>query len=222
MRFITDFGDPGVLAPIAILIFVLLLIGGQRRTALAWLMLLGGGLGLIVVLKLSLADCHPPSLWAAIRTPSGHTASATLIYGGLFALLGAGVGLTVLAAAGVAMLIGLTRLILHAHLAGEAIVGGGIGVLGTGLLAVAVPYLGRRGIAANPFGLNLLVIALALALALHGVHWRLEPKIRYVSHHYWPFRVCRIAPHHYAHASSGRGAPTGNKRIGRGVDFLSL
>jgi hypothetical protein len=106
----------------------------------------------------------------------------------------------VLAAAGVAMLIGLTRLILHAHVIGEALVGGGIGLLGTGLLAAAVPYLARRGGVVNPFGANLAVLALILAVALHGVHWRLEPKIRYVSHHYWPLRVCRLAAHHYAHA----------------------
>ena len=147
---------------------------------------------MIVVLKLSLAGCQPPSPLAAFRTPSGHTASATLIYGGLIAVISGDVGVTVLASVICAILIGVSRLILHLHTLAEAMVGGSVGALGSSLLAVALPHLTGQARSPRYLTTGLPVIALVMALALHGVHWRLEPKISYVSHHYWPWHVCRM------------------------------
>jgi membrane-associated phospholipid phosphatase len=201
VTFITDFGDPGVLLPVATAVFTLLLLLGQRRIAMAWLLMLATGFGLILALKLTFASCVPPSLLAEIHTPSGHTASATLIYGGLIALLGGGLSLTLVASFGFATLIGTSRLFLHLHSAAETAIGGAVGMLGITLFAAALP--GVSVVDSRPRHLVILpIIGVSLALALHGVHWPLEPTIRHVSHHYWPFPACRTPAQHHGQQES--------------------
>lgn len=187
--FLTNLGDPGVLFPVAVVILGLLLLIGQHRTAIVWALTVGISLGIVVVLKMTFAGCVPPSLLTEIQSPSGHTASATLVYGGLVALLGTRLVFTLVASLGCATLIGASRLLLHMHTVEEAALGGGIGVLGVALFSVSLPKNAAAG-SRGEMLFALPVIALSLALALHGVHWRMEPIIRSVSYHYWPFRVC--------------------------------
>lgn len=189
VTFLTDFGDPGVLLPVAAAILGVLLLLGQHRAAALWTLTLGMSLGVVLVLKLTFAGCVSPSRLTEIHSPSGHTASATLVYGGLIALLDTRLVITLVASVGCATLIGTSRLLLHLHTAEEAALGGGIGVLGVALLAVSLPrnaMIGSRG----ELSLSLSIVVMSLALALHGIHWRVEPLIRNVSHHYWPFRAC--------------------------------
>ena len=54
---VTDFGDQGVLLPLAAGIALLLALSGWRRGALAWTAAIGGTLALILLLKLRFFAC---------------------------------------------------------------------------------------------------------------------------------------------------------------------
>lgn len=66
---VTDFGDQGVLLPLAAGIALLLALSGWRRGALAWTAAIGGTLALILLLKLrflpAVISCRTPA--SAIR-----------------------------------------------------------------------------------------------------------------------------------------------------------
>ena len=157
----------------------------QRRWVLAgaWVLSVAGVLGAVLVLKLADQACG----WAVpalgpdrldLRSPSGHAASAAVLWGGLLTLLSAGrgrrtVAVAVLAGVSAALLIGFTRVALGAHTVSEALVGGMVGIAGAllfGALAASVAA-GRRG-AALPVAGALLAVGIA-----HGRHLGAEPTI---------------------------------------------
>jgi membrane-associated phospholipid phosphatase len=169
VRFLTDFADQAVLLPLALVVAVCLACTGWWRGLGAWLVGVGGTLGLMFVLKVVFIACGPPHL---LRTPSGHTAAAAVICGGLMAVLAGrrrwAVPVAILAAA----VIGATRLLLHAHLPREVVVGGLAGIGGAWLVAALsgpLPEFGRRRIA---------LAALVVAMVLHGLRLPAEAEIR--------------------------------------------
>lgn len=175
MTFITDFADQAVVLPTALLVAVVLAMQGWRRGAVAWVLAVGGTLGLMLALKLA-CDWFMPG--PALRSPSGHAAAAGALYGGLTALLT--VRASPLRTAAIALawvvLIAVTRLALGAHTVPEVVVGGLVGVAGAAGLRLAA---GVRppGLARAP-----LVLAAALvALAFHGHHVKLERSIHGVA-----------------------------------------
>src|SRR6478736_8444781 len=84
---VTDFGDQGVLLPLAAGIALLLALSGWRRGALAWTAAIGGTLALILLLKLRFLVCGHVLPGASFSNPSGHTAAAAAVYGGLGAMI---------------------------------------------------------------------------------------------------------------------------------------
>lgn len=143
---------------------------GWPRGALAWLVVTLATLGLMLVLKMAAFACGPP----ALRSPSGHTAAAAVVLGGLAVVLGRGRRLSsVLLAAGFgAVLIGLSRLMLHVHTAPEVLAGGAVGVLGALVLAHVA--------GSPPVGVRLgwlAAIVLLVVVAMHGFRLNAERRI---------------------------------------------
>lgn len=147
---------------------------GWRRGAIAWTAALCATFALMLCLKLVAFACGPPEL----RSPSGHTAAAAVVLGGLAVVFGRGARsrMVLLAAAGGAVLIGMSRLVLGVHTAPEVVLGGLVGVAGAfALTRLAGPpprRLRLRWLAA---------VAILVIVLFHG--WRLdaEPRIHLVA-----------------------------------------
>ena len=85
-RFVTDLADQAVLIPVAIAVAVVFAIAGWWRGVVAWTTAVGATLGVMLLLKLAFLACGPllPSMDVS---PSGHTAAAGVVYGGLLAIM---------------------------------------------------------------------------------------------------------------------------------------
>src|SRR5271168_5154181 len=144
---------------------------GWRRGARAWATAVAVMLLSIALLKLVFVHCDRAG---GLGSPSGHTASAALIYGGGAALLlrlrtPAAAALAGLAAA----IIGATRLALHLHSPADVLAGAAIGIACATLLA----HLAGPRPRAQPLR-YFAPEALAAMVLLHGMHLHLEEAIR--------------------------------------------
>lgn len=172
MQFLTDFADQAVVLPLIATVALCLAALGWPRGALAWLAAVGVSFALVLLLKLAFVTCGPALGVPALRSPSGHTAAAAVIAGGLAALLRHRGGVVLLTAGLAAALIGTTRLVLGYHTPPEVLLGGTIGVagaLGFAALAGRAPALRVRW---------LFAAVLIVAVLLHGEHLDAEPRIR--------------------------------------------
>jgi membrane-associated phospholipid phosphatase len=172
MCFLTDFADQAVVLPVVATVALMLAVLGWRRGALAWLAAIGVSFAAVLVLKLVFATCGPALGLAALHSPSGHTAAAAVMAGGVAVALGRG-RWVVLASAGLgALLIGVTRVGLGLHTPVEVALGGILGVLGA---------LGFTWLAGKPPPLRLrwlFTAVVAVAFLLHGRHLEAESRIR--------------------------------------------
>ena len=187
MRFLTDFADQAVILPLACAVALALLLAGWRRGALAWVASVVGTLGAVLIAKMAVLACIALVVLPDLRSPSGHTASAAVVYGGLIVLLlptparGARrLVVALLFGAAFAVLFGGTRLALHVHTLSDVIAGACLGIAGALVLArVAGPRpAGFR--AAAP-----VAAALAVALLLHGIHLHAEEALDRLSCRFW-------------------------------------
>jgi membrane-associated phospholipid phosphatase len=194
MQFLTDFADQAVILPLAVAIGLALLVAGWRRGAAAWLGAVGATLGMVLLSKVAGAACLNALALLDLQSPSGHTASAAVVYGGLIALTSPEPARPVrrwiaalLPAAALAVLVGATRLAVHAHTVAEVLAGAAIGIAG----ALALARLAGR----QPAGLQVSVpwaAAVVVAVVMHGRHLQAEDAIDRLS--------CRLA-------SAGLAAP---------------
>lgn len=188
MHFLTNFADEAVILPLVFAIGCTLAALGWRRGALAWVVAVGATLGLMLLFKLAAFACGPPML----RSPSGHTAAAAVVVGGLAAALGYGrrSRTVLLAAAFAAVLIGVSRLVLGVHTALEVALAGLIGIAG----ALALNHLAGS----PPHGLRLrwlAAVTLGVVLLFHGWHLNAEPRIhRAALRAAHELHVCRGVP----------------------------
>ncbi len=161
---------------------------GWGRGALAWSVAVGATLALMLLLKLVAFACGPPLL----RSPSGHTAAAAVVLGGLAVVLGRGRRrrVVLLAAAFAGVLIGVSRLVLRVHTAPEVALGGLVGVAG----ALALSHLAGP----PPRGLRigwLAAVTVVVVVLFHGWHLDAEPRIHVAALHVArDLQVCRGAP----------------------------
>lgn len=189
MNFLTDFADQAVILPLGLAVALALAVLGWRRGALAWLLTMCATLGAMLVLKILVGVCAAPLAGLGLRSPSGHTAAAAMVYGGLAALLGrTGIGRVILIAAAIALLIGLTRIGLGAHTLPEVFLGGLVGCAGAVLLVRAAGepparlHIGR-----------LAAIVVAVVILTHGFHLQAEPRIQDFSRLYgWLIPGCAV------------------------------
>jgi membrane-associated phospholipid phosphatase len=188
-QFITDFGDQAVVLPLAATVGATTALTGWRRGAIAWCLTVGVALALMLLLKLVFAACGMLLLGHMLHSPSGHTASAAVVYGGLATLLISRSRAPLLPAALLATLfalaIGLSRLSLGVHTLLEVLLGGAVGIAGAIVLSRAA---GRP-----PPGWRLAPVCLAGATVLllfHGLHLDAEPRIDALADTLWPFSAC--------------------------------
>ncbi len=192
MLFLTDFADLAVVLPLAVAVAVALLAAGWPRGAMAWTVAVPATLLAVLAAKLTVAACGSLLPLHGLRSPSGHTASAAVVYGGLLSLLlpepprGLRRPFAALLLAGLfAILFGGSRLALHVHTRADVVAGAALGVAGA--LALA------RLAGPRPAGLRVaipLAAALAVVLLFHGEHLRAQDQIDRVSHMVWPLTLC--------------------------------
>jgi membrane-associated phospholipid phosphatase len=187
MSFITDFADQAVILPLAAAIGVALLAEGWHRGAAAWTLAVAGTFAVMLALKLLFMACAQSFGTPYIHTPSGHVAAATVVAGGLAAvLLGRRASVLPLAAL-VAVLIGISRIVLGAHSLQEVLLGALVGMVGASALLLIAgrlpPTLNVRRIA---------VVAVAVVVVFHGLHLPAEAHIRATAFRFAQiFAVCQ-------------------------------
>lgn len=192
MHFLTDFADQAVMLPVALAVGVALALGGWRRGALAWALAVLGTLLAVVLAKLAVAATSGMLPLHGLKSPSGHVASAAVVYGGLVALLlpeparGARHPfVALLLAAAFATLFAGTRLALHVHTRSDVLAGACLGIAGAlALTRLAGPRPSRLTRAAP------VLAALAMVLLFHGRHLHAEDQIGRFARLVWSANAC--------------------------------
>jgi membrane-associated phospholipid phosphatase len=186
LNFLTDFADQAVALPLVLAVLLGLLGLRWWRGAGAWALAACFTFGTILLLKIVFAACATQLAATGIHSPSGHTASACLVYGGLFVLLARRPShmLTALfIAAAFAIVFGYSRLALEVHTPGDVAAGGLIGLLGVAVLVVAA---GRRPepLLRWPIGVSVV----GVLVVFHGFRLPAEGAIRHFALADWiPF-----------------------------------
>ncbi|NPD69117.1 phosphatase PAP2 family protein [Lichenicola cladoniae] len=192
IQWFTDFGDQAIVLPTSVFVLLFLLLSRCWKTALAWAISMGGVLALMLLLKLGIGACGPALGAGALDSPSGHTASATMLYGGIAAILFPRLGSRVrfMLAISVALLFGASRVILHDHSVIEVVIGG---LVGLGGLAI---FMRLRG--PGPSRLPRVWIMLVLAgitLLEHGHRMTIEHRIHSFATLRLRALICPSQPH---------------------------
>lgn len=171
MNFLTDFADQAVVLPIVLAVALVLAVLGWWRGALAWLAAIGMTFVAILVLKLGFMACEPVFGPWALRSPSGHTAAAAVVAGGLAALLSGRILIVLSVAALAAASVGATRVVLGLHSVPEVMFAAVVGIAG----AAGLSWLAGSPPMRRP--VPLLAVAAALAVLLHGARLPAEGAI---------------------------------------------
>jgi membrane-associated phospholipid phosphatase len=175
MMFLTNLADQAVILPVVFAMAIVLAMQGWRRGALVWLGVVFVTFGLMLVLKLGFLACAPLTGPIDIRSPSGHVAAATIVSGGLAALLTRRRSSILSVAVLAAVVIGVSRLVLGVHSLPEVVLGGLVGLAGaTALLTLAGPTPALRP------G-RLLAVVVIVATLFHGMHLPAEAAIRHTA-----------------------------------------
>ena len=190
LHFVTAFADEAVLLPLSACVVVGFAASGWRRGALGWAAAVAGTLAVMLVLKLCLIPCGHLLPLSSLRSPSGHTAGAAVVYGSLLAIWirhksGTArwtVPVTLLFVA----LIGTSRLALGYHSTIEVLIGGAVGLVGA-VLAVML-----AGPPPAQFHFRLIAVAaMVVVVIFHGFRLPAEAEIARLSFTVWPFDTCR-------------------------------
>jgi membrane-associated phospholipid phosphatase len=185
MLFLSDFADLGLVLPLSGLVALTLVTLGRRREALAWCLAVTGTMGAMAVLKVLVFVAVGPQTGAGLDNPSGHTASGTVVYGGLVALVAgrSALRLPVALLAGLAcgLVFGFTRVELRVHTLADVLIGIAVGL--GGVLAL-VRLAGPPPVAARAAGMPVVAaVALAAMLTFHGQRLIAESELRAIAAH---------------------------------------
>ncbi|RFD19793.1 phosphatase PAP2 family protein [Komagataeibacter melaceti] len=178
IRFITDFADQGDILPVVATVAAVMVWREWRRGASVWLVTVVLTLALMLVLKI-MGLYYAVFMQARVFSPSGHVASACLVYGSLLIMMGreAFIGLptlTMLPLMFVAAVMAYTRLVLHAHTVSEVVTGAMIG-------SIAAVVLGFKcGPVPRALWVYLLPALVGSAFLFHGWHLGAEAAIRHL------------------------------------------
>ncbi|HVC62726.1 MAG TPA: phosphatase PAP2 family protein [Acetobacteraceae bacterium] len=177
MMFLTDFADQAVILPVVFAVAIVLAMQGWRYGALVWLGVVFATFGLMLVLKLVFLACAPLRGPIDIHSPSGHVAAATVVSGGLAALLTRRRATILPIAMLAAVAIGVSRLVLGMHSLPEVVLGALVGLAG----AAALLTLAGAPSALRPG--RLLAVVVIVAALFHGMHLPAEAAIRHTAFH---------------------------------------
>jgi membrane-associated phospholipid phosphatase len=190
VRYLTDFADQALILPLVLAITVALAVQGWRRGALTWLTVVAGTFAATLSFKLMFLACSPVFGPMDVHSPSGHVAAATVVAGGLAAMLTRHRATILPAAVLAAIVIGVSRLVLGAHTLPEVIVGALIGLAGAAALL--------RFAGTPPPTLRiapLLAVIVIVAAICHGLHLPAEAAIRHTAFRFTEFiPACRGTP----------------------------
>jgi membrane-associated phospholipid phosphatase len=187
---ITDFGESTVLLSTAIAASCWFWLSRQRQLALIWLFAVGGCAVTMVVFKLGFLTCGHLVLGGTVNTPSGHSAMSALFYGAaaLTALrlsphLARHPILVQVMAILMALAIGASRVVVHAHSPQEVIIGLAVGFAWLGFFAQLLRPI-SASVAMPPAGalcvLGLLYGGL-LTISMVGEHVTVEGLLYHVA-----------------------------------------
>jgi membrane-associated phospholipid phosphatase len=183
VRYLTDFADQAVILPLVLAIAVALAVLGWRRGAIVWLIVVAGTFLATLTFKLMFLACSPLFGPIDVHSPSGHVAAATVVTGGLAAMLTRRRASILPAAVLAAIVIGVSRLVLGMHSLPEVVVGALIGLTGAiALLRFAGPPP-RLRIA------PLVAVIVVVTTLFHGLHLPAEAAIRHTA-----FRAAQFIP----------------------------
>ena len=175
MHFLTDFADQAVVLPALVAVAVLFAVLTWWRGFFGWIIAAGGTLGIMLLLKV-LGLFVFKDFEARPFSASGHTACAGLLYGGVGVMLSyyklpsSMRGLIPLL---FVVVIGASRLAVHAHSMPEVLVGGAVGYVGAALfsnLSGPPPQI-AAALAA--------MVSVGAMFAFHGYHLPVEQVIRH-------------------------------------------
>ncbi len=175
MRYLTDFADQAVIIPLMVATAVALAVQGWRRGAAVWLIVVSATLAATLALKFMFLACAPLANPLDVHSPSGHVAAATVVAGGLAAMITRRRSSVFQAALLTACLIGLSRLVLGMHTLPEVILGGLIGMTG---VAALVRFAGPPP---RPQLRPLVAVVVVIACLFHGLHFPAEAAIRHTA-----------------------------------------
>jgi membrane-associated phospholipid phosphatase len=202
VRYLTDFADQAVIIPLVFAIAIALAIQGWRRGAVTWLIVVACTFLATLTFKLMFLACSPLFGPMDIHSPSGHVAAATVVTGGLAAMLTGRRVSMFPAAVLAAVVIGISRLVLGMHSLPEVIFGALIGLLGA---AALMRFAGR------PPELKLaplIAVVVVIAGLFHGLHLPAEAAIRHTAFRAAQFiPACRGTPEFYRHPVTEQPAP---------------
>jgi membrane-associated phospholipid phosphatase len=183
VRYLTDFADQAVIMPLVLAIAVTLAVQGWRRGALVWLVVVACTFVATIAFKLAFLACSPLFGPMDIHSPSGHVAAATVVSGGLAAMLLRQQASILPVALLAAVVIGMSRLVLGMHSLSEVVVGALIGLTG------AVALLRFSGPPPRLKVAPLLAVVAVVAGVFHGLHLPAEAAIRHTA-----FRAAQFIP----------------------------
>jgi membrane-associated phospholipid phosphatase len=182
LRFLTDFGDTAVTAPLAIVMAAFLFAARQRRLAIAWALVIALCAGATGALKLALRICGHPLTGSTLNSPSGHTAMSIAVYGGIAIVVGSTLapmarGALFFAAVTFAFTIAASRALIGSHSPIEVAVGLVVGLATLPvIMAVTLRYpptsLALQWLAAGAF---------VVFLLFHGTRWPAEQAIHHLA-----------------------------------------
>jgi membrane-associated phospholipid phosphatase len=189
VRYLTDFADQAVILPLVLATAVALAVQGWRRGALVWLLVVAATFLAMLGLKLIFLSCSPLFGPMDVHSPSGHVAAATVVAGGLAAMLSRRRATILPSAVLAAVVIGVSRLVLGMHSLPEVVVGALVGLTGAAALLRFAGPPPRLNIA------PLMAVIVVVATLFHGMHLPAEAAIRHTAlraAQYIP--ACRGAP----------------------------
>jgi hypothetical protein len=184
VKYLTDFADQAVIIPLVLSVAATLAFQGWRRGAIIWLVVVAATFLATLGFKLMFLACSPLFGPMDVHSPSGHVAAATVVSGGLAAMLTRRRASILPAALIAAVVIGVSRLVLGMHSLPEVIVGALIGLAG----AAALLRFGGR----PPTNLGtapLVAVVVIVAALFHGLHLPAEAAIRHSA-----FRMAQYIP----------------------------
>jgi membrane-associated phospholipid phosphatase len=183
VRYLTDFADQAVIIPVVLAVAIALAVQGWRRGALVWLLVVAGTFTATLTFKLMFLACSSLFGPIDIHSPSGHVAAATVVSGGLAAVLTRRRASILPVAVLAAIVIGVSRLVLGMHSLPEVVVGALIGLAG------AVALLRFSGQPPRLQIAPLIAVIVVTAALFHGLHLPAEAAIRHTA-----FRAAQYIP----------------------------